>query len=402
VLYSLTYFSTDSPRPSYYTLIFGLTTGMIGVVLSGSLFTLFIFWEIMSLCSYVLVAFHTTHWEPIEAGYKYLIMSGTGGVTALFGLSWLYGLTGTLNLATLFTRFSTALNDPWLLLPLTLILCGFGLQAGMFPFHFWLPDAHSAAPAPVSALLSGVMVMTGVYALIRVLHFVFPTLTGAWTITLAIFAIATMFVGNVMALIQTDVKRLLAYSTIANVGYILLGVALNNLQGLTGSLFQILNHAIVKSLLFFCSGTFDIQIGTRNLNQLSGVGKRMPLTTSLFLLGVLALMGLPPLNLFWSEWVILAAGITAERLEFSLLMILNMTLSAAYCLRIFQHLLLHDTSTSITPIIREDPWHLLIPKILLAGALVLIGLYPGPFQIFAEEAARAALDIQAYVHAILT
>jgi multicomponent Na+:H+ antiporter subunit D len=401
VLYSLAYFPADSLHPGYYALILGLTAGMIGVVLSGSLFTLFIFWEIMSLCSYILVAYHTTHWESIEAGFKYLIMSGTGGVTALFGMTWLYGLTGTLNIATLFTAFQTASSYPWLLLPLALILCGFGLQAGMFPLHFWLPDAHSAAPAPVSALLSGVMVMTGVYALIRVLHLVFLPLVGAWTMTLAIFATLTMFVGNVMALMQTDMKRLLAYSTIANVGYILLGVALNNLQGLTGSLFQILNHAIVKSLLFICSGTFDTHVGTRNLQQLSGVGKQMPLTTSLFLLGILALSGLPPLNLFWSEWTILAAGITAGRLEFSLLMIINMTLSAAYCLRILQYLLLRDESPSITPAIHEAPWRMLIPKILLAGALVLIGLYPGPFQLFAEEAAHAALNIQAYIHAIL-
>jgi proton-translocating NADH-quinone oxidoreductase chain N len=401
VLYSLTYFPEESPRPGYYALLLGLTVGMIGVVLSGSLFTLFIFWEIMSLCSYILVAFHTTRWEPIEAGYKYLIMSGTGGVTTLFGMTWLYGLTGTLNIATLFTAFQTAPSDPWLLLPLALILCGFGLQAGMFPFHFWLPDAHSAAPTPVSALLSGVMVMTGVYALIRVLHLVFPPLISAWTTTLAIFAIVTMFVGNVMALLQTDVKRLLAYSTVANVGYILLGVALNNLEGLTGSLFQILNHAIVKSLLFFCAGTFDNCIGTRNLHQLGGVGRRMPVTTSLFLLGVLALAGLPPLNLFWSEWAILAAGITAERFEFSLLMILNMTLSAAYCLRILQHILRGDASTLITPNIREPPRRTLVPIMLLAGTLVLIGLFPGPFYIFAEEAAHAALNLQAYVHAIL-
>lgn len=401
VLFSLASFTSESRRPGYYALLLGVTAGMIGVVLSGSLFTLFIFWEIMSLCSYVLVAFHTRDWEPIEAGYKYLIMSGTGGVTALFGMSWLYGLTGTLNIATLFTAFQTAPSDPWLLLPLGLILCGFGLQAGMFPFHFWLPDAHSAAPAPVSALLSGVMVMTGVYALIRVLHLVFPTLAGAWTMTLAIFAIATMFVGNVMALIQTDVKRLLAYSTVANVGYILLGVALNNLHGLTGSLFQILNHAIVKSLLFFCSGTFFTHVGTRNLQHLGGVGKRMPITSSLFLLGVLALAGLPPLNIFWSEWTILAAGIDAGRLEFSLLMILNMTLSAAYCLRILQHILFRDESTSIPPHVQEAPRRLLVPKILLAGALVLIGLYPGPFRALSEQAAAAALNLHAYVHALL-
>jgi proton-translocating NADH-quinone oxidoreductase chain N len=402
VLYSISYLKSDSGRPGYYALILGLTAGMIGVVLSGSLFTLFIFWEIMSLCSYVLVAFHKTSWEPIEAGYKYLIMSGTGGVTALFGMTWLYGLTGTLNIATLFTALQTASNSPWLLLALTLILCGFGLQAGMFPFHFWLPDAHSAAPAPVSALLSGVMVMTGIYGLIRVLHLVFFPLASAWTMTLAIFAIVTMLVGNVMALIQDDVKRLLAYSTIANVGYILLGVALNNLQGLTGSLFQILNHAIVKSLLFFCSGTYFTRVGTRSLQHLGGIGKRMPITTSLFLLGVLALAGLPPLNLFWSEWTILAAGIDAELIGFALLMIFNMTISAAYCLRIIQHLLFRDAPTSVTVKVREVSRGMLLPKIILAGFLVFIGLYPGPFRLLAEEAAQAALNLQAYVHAVLS
>jgi proton-translocating NADH-quinone oxidoreductase chain N len=282
ILFSGRYMQHDTGRPVYYALILGITTGMVGVVEAGDLFTLFVFWEVMVLCSYALVAFRKASWEPVEAGYKYLIMSAAGGVTALFAMSLLYGMTGTLNLAALARALGNASGGQWMYLSLTMIIAGFGLQAGMAPLHAWLPDAHSAAPAPVSAILSGAMVMTGVYGLLRLLPLVFLPLQGAWTLTLAVFAVASMFTGNLMALLQDDVKRLLAYSTIANVGYILLGLASQTIAGVTGSLFQMLNHAVVKALLFLCSGAYLHQVKTRNLRDLGGIGRRMPLTSAVW------------------------------------------------------------------------------------------------------------------------
>ncbi len=399
-LYSVKEMEDETGVAGYYALLLGITGSMIGVVMAGDLFTFFLFWEVMCLCSYALVAFHKDRWEPIEAGYKYLIMSSAGSLTTLFAMTLLYGMTGTLNLALLSDAFSGPVGSPWLAVALTLFLAGFGLQAGMVPFHTWLPDAHSAAPAPVSAILSGAMVMTGVYGLLRVLPLLFTPVLGPWQLIVGVFAVLTMFTGNLMALFQDDVKRLLAFSTIANVGYILVGLATSSLPGLTGSLFQILNHAVVKALLFLCAGAFLRQAQTRSLPDLAGIHRTMPVTSTAFLVGVIALVGLPPLNLFWSEWTILMAGVEAGMLPLSLAMVANLVLSAAYCLRLMQTLLFNDETPQSTAA-SEAPAALLLPIGVLATLCIVIGLYPGPFRALAEDAARAALNLQAYVNAVI-
>jgi len=399
-IYSLTYMARDTGLPHYYTLLLGITAGMIGVTSAGDLFTLFVFWEVMCLCSYALVAFRTEGWEPIEAGFKYLLMSGAGSLAALAAMALLYGLTGTLNIAQLSQALSDTLGGPWSALALLLFIAGFGLQAGMAPFHTWLPDAHSAAPAPVSAVLSGAMVMTGIYGLFRVLTLIFTPFLGVWPQMIRIFATVTMFTGNLLALFQDDVKRLLAFSTIANIGYILLGLATQSVPGLTGSLFQILNHALVKALLFLCSGSFNRQAKTRSLRDLAGIGRSMPWTCTVFILGTVALAGIPPLNIFWSEWTILVANVEAEQILFAIVMAANLVLSAAYCLRIIQILLLHgETPTSRAA--TEAPLSLLIPQVVLGALCVIIGVYPDPFRFFAEATAKATLNIHAYVSAVL-
>ena len=383
----------------YSTLLLGMVTGMVGVVLAGDLFTLFIFWEIMCVSSYALVAFRKEEWAPVEAGYKYLIMSAAGTATLLFAMSFLYGLTGTLNIAYLSASFAQSEGTIWMYLILTMIIAGFGLQAGMAPLHMWLPDAHSVAPSPISAMLSGAMVKTAAYGLIRVLMFVFPLMYGAWGITLAIFAVLTMFTGNLMALLQDDVKRLLAFSTIANMGYILLGLAIGSLRGLTGSIFHILNHAIVKSLLFLSAGSFIYKTKTRSLQELAGIGRSMPITSGLFAIGVIALAGIPPLNSFWSELTIVTACLEADMLPFCILMILNLALSAAYCLRMIQTIFFKKP-TSISEKATEAPKIMLVATIILASLSIVIGLYPSPFQDMAGNAAMASLNRQAYMNVV--
>ena len=386
----------DTGLAGYYTLLLGMVAGMVGVVFAGDLFTLFIFWEVMCVSSYALVAFRKEMWEPVEAGYKYLIMSTVAGVTLLFAISLLYGMAGTLNLAYLSVSLAGAGSGIWMYLVLTMIIAGFGLQAGIAPLHTWLPDAHSAAPSPVSALLSGAMVKTGVYGLIRVLILVFNPMQGSWRGTLAIFAILTMFTGNLMALLQDDIKRLLAFSTIANIGYILLGLATGSLQGLTGCFFHILNHAVIKTLLFLCTGSFVHQANTRSLKELRGIRRAMPITSAFFIIGTIAMAGIPPLNFFWSELTIVMAGISTGMPVFSTLMVVNLALTAAYCLRLIQTIMSMDGTTRVRRV-KEAPVSMLAPTLILALLSVMIGLYPSPFHSMAEEAAQAALDIAAYV-----
>jgi len=352
----------------YYTILLGMIAAMIGIVFSGDLFTLFIFWEAMCICSYALVAFKRERWESIEASYKYLIMSSAGSITMLFAFSFLYGLTGTLNISYLSVGLARTEGNPIMLVVLIMLLIGFGLQAGMFPFHTWLPDAHMAAPSSVSAVLSGVMVKVGAYGLIKVLLTIFAPMYESWRVTLAIFAVSTMFVGNLSALLQDDVKRLLAFSTIANTGYILLGIATGSQRALTG---------IHKT-------------GTRSLKELAGIRRSMPITGTLFIIGTLSLASIPALNLFWSEISIITAGLEEGMPIFSLLMVVNLVFSAVYCLRMIQTLAVKkETPTSKKA--EEASLPMLIPILALGLLSILIGVYPSPFQTFAEEAAKAAL-----------
>jgi multicomponent Na+:H+ antiporter subunit D len=389
--YSIKYMENDTGLTEYYTLLLGMIAGMMGVAFAGDFFTLFVFWELMCLTSYALVAFRKQRWEPIEAGFKYLIMSATGSATILLAMSFLYGMTGTLNFAGLATSLVEAVPDRWLYVTLAFIIVGFGVKAAIVPFHTWLPDAHPAAPAPISALLSGALVQTGAYALIRVL-LVFGSMQSVWQMTLMVFAVFTMFVGNFMALLQEDIKRLLAFSTIAQMGYILFGFSIASQQGLTGSLFHVMNHAIMKGLLFLCAGAFVYQTGTRDLRKLAGIRRTMPVTGTLLAIGSVAIAAIPPLNGFWSEWMIVAAGIDAGMLPFSALMIINILISVAYYLRLI-HIIVLKKSTPVSEKATEAPISMLMPIVILVAVCVIIGVYPGPFITIASRAAEAALGL---------
>jgi NADH-quinone oxidoreductase subunit M/multicomponent Na+:H+ antiporter subunit D len=271
-----------------------------------------------------------------------------------------------------------------------MLIVGFGLQAGMVPFHTWLPDAHMAAPNAVSAVLSGIMVKTGIYGLCTALLVIFTPMRQFWQTPLAAFAILTMFIGNLSALTQDDIKRLLAFSTIANTGYILLGLSIASQAALTGSLLHILNHAITKTLLFLCAGTFIHRTQTRSLKELAGLPRSMPIISAMFLIGALSLTGIPPLNTFWGEFLIILASLEAGLPFLAFLMLINIIFSGAYCLRLIQLV----TRKKQTPALAKNQTSIfmLIPIVILGLLCIFIGLFPLPFQNFAETAAQALLN----------
>jgi len=399
-VYSIKFMEHDSGLTGYYTLMLGMIAGMTGIVFAGDFFTLFVFWELMCLTSYALVAFRKQRWASIEAGFKYLIMSAAGSATILLAMSFLYGMAGTLNFAALAVSLTNAASEGWLYITLALMIFGFGIKVAIVPFHMWLPDAHSAAPAPISAMLSGVMVQAAACALIRILLLVFSSAQPAWQMTLAVFAIFTMFGGNLMALLQNDLKRLLAFSTIAHMGYVLFGFAAASHYGLTASLFHIMNHAIMKTLLFLCAGAFIRQTKTQDLKKLRGIGKAMPITSASFAIGTIAIAAFPPLNGFWSEMMIIAAGVKAEMIIFSTLALANMALSVVYYFRIIRIIIL-EKPTKVSKKAKKAPVSMLIPMLILAVFCIFIGVYPGPFIGASSKAAEAMLNIEAYIDAVL-
>ena len=377
---------------AYFSVFLGILTSIFGIVSSEDFFTLYIFWEAMCICSYTLVSFNKVRSETIEAGYKYLIMSSSGAIIILFALSFLYGLTGTLNFQILSQSLSQARGNPLVHLAVLMLLVGFGLQAGVVPFHTWLPDALCAAPSAASAFLSACVEKMGLYCLLKIFFVIFNSFYDEWRIPIAVFAVLSMFVGNFSALLQDDLKRLFAYSTIANTGYILVGVAVGTSKALAGSIFHILNHAIVTALLFLCVGAFISQTRTRSLRKLAGIRHTMPWTSLAFLIGVLSLATFPFLNIFWSELLIITSSWETGMIWLSFLMIINLMFSAAYSLRVVQAIAVKRT-TYISRKAREAPLSMITPIFILAIAIIFIGVYPSLLQSLSEKIVNSSLRV---------
>ncbi len=253
-LHSVSYMEHDRNLTIYYTLMQLMMIGLVGLAMADDLFTFFVFWEGMAISSYILVAFRYHLDEPVEAGMKYLIMSGVGSLLLLYGISFVYGVTGGLHLFQIY-RYATSILTGSLSLPIlivSLLLVGFGIKAAYFPFWTWLPDAHPAAPSPISALLSGIVIKAGILGIVR---FALPFILinpSVYAPALMIIAILTMTIANMIALLQEDIKRLLAYSSIVNIGFILIGVTAAGYgvieYGIASSLSHVFSHALAKGL----------------------------------------------------------------------------------------------------------------------------------------------------------
>jgi len=404
-IFSIRYMEEDTGLDKYYTLLFTLVTGMVGIAFAGDFFNFFVFWETMCVSSYVLVSFRIRFWEPIEAGFKYLVMSTFGSLLVLYAMSYIYGLTGTLNFAYIAKTIGSVSPPTILYLLIGLIIVGFGVAAAIAPFHTWLPDAHPAAPAPISAMLSGVVIKAGIYGLIRILALVLHPASINWAVlvvVLAIFASLTMTVGNVMALLQNDIKRLLAFSSVAQIGYITLALSVGlfggkiGVYGLASGLLHVMNHAIMKGLLFLCAGAIIHAAGTRDLRELTGVGHKMIGTAVILTIGALAISGVPPFNGFVSEFAILLATLNAGMGLFAAIMLANIIIGFSYYLKLLYILVWQSPKENLVNV-KEAPFLMLLPMGILAALCIVIGLWPQPFIDFAFKAAQSTLNITAYI-----
>ncbi|MFW9934303.1 MAG: complex I subunit 5 family protein [Candidatus Thorarchaeota archaeon] len=418
-LYSIKYMEHDTRIPLYYALLLTLIGGMIGVIFAGDFFTLFILWENMSISSYVLVAFRHDEAEPLEAGIKYLLLSAVGSTLILFTMSILYGLTGTINLYEIGVAITALLAGPpaasspiygVLIFTIVGLIIGFGVKAAIAPLCTWLPDAHPAAPSGISAMLSGVVIMTGAYAIIRLLVLFYdPALFIYYGVVLSWFALFTMIYGNLMALTQKDLKRLLAFSTIVNVGYIIFGFSIALmpltlwlptqasvdsalLYSVTGSLAHIFSHMLAKGMLFLIAGIFLHQIGTRDFDKLQGIGRRMPFVMFCFTIAALSLAGVPPLVGFYSKFYIIWGSIIAQTYLASIIMVLMSAFSVVYYLRMIQILLFAEPSPEAATAERPH-WLFLFVIGVMMVFIILFGLFPTIFIDFATQAAYGALQL---------
>ncbi len=400
IVFSIKYMELYTAKPKYYALFMLMMAGMNGVALTGDMFNLFVFLEIASIASYALVAFGCEH-EELEASFKYLILGGVASTLVLLGIAILYSTTGTLNMADIAQSLSTHGANKASLFALALLVMGFGVKGALVPFHAWLPDAHPSAPAPISAMLSGVLIkVLGIYALTRVIFHVFGFTPTLGAILMGLGGLS-MVVGALLAIGQDDLKRLLAYSTISQVGYIILGLGLGTPLGIIGGLFHLLNHATFKSLLFMSSGAIEYSTGTRRLSQMGGLNKRLPVTTAGSTVGFLSVSGIPPFNGFFSKLIIIVACVAAHQYIYAGIAAFVGLFTLLYFLRVQRNLLFGDLPESLQGI-KEVPFLMCFSLVVLAVlCLGLSFLYPLMSKTLLASARDALLNTSAYIKLVL-
>ncbi|MEM3399170.1 MAG: NADH-quinone oxidoreductase subunit M [Nitrososphaerota archaeon] len=372
-IYSTKYMEHEHGYAAYMALLLMFNAGMLGVVLATNLFLLYIFWELMLIPSYFLIAYWGTG-RPRVIGFKYFVFTHAGALAMLFGIIWIYALHGTLEISQLSTLMTERTENLYIAI---LIFIGAAVKMAVFPFHTWLPDAHAEAPTPISVLLSGVMIKTGAYLIVRILIGLFNQLIPLINIPVIILALISMIWGGIMALVQTDVKRILAYSSISQVGYILFGLVSLAPIGVAGGIFHVLNHGFAKGLLFMCSGVIIHVVNERDLNKLGGLASRMPITVTAMLVGALSIAGTPPLGGFASEWMIFSGGVDAGLTVYTAIAIANTALTAGYYLRMIRAVFFlqpkHDLSK-----IHDAPSTMIAPMSILLLLVIILGFLNYP------------------------
>ena len=388
-VYSIPYMERYTAQWKFSALFLLMLAGVNGVVVTGDIFNLLVFLEIASIASFALVAFGTQKHE-LEAAFKYAVMSFVGTLFTLLGIALLYSFTSTLNMADMAVALAQKQSSPLVLMVAMLFITGFGIKAALVPFHAWLPDAHPSAPAPISAMLSGVIIKSlGVYALCRILFNVIGMTPMLSQILLVLGAI-TMFVGVILAIGQWDLKRLLAYSSISQIGYIFLGIGLGTPLGILGGLFHLFNHSLLKSLLFLNSGSVEYRTGTRELMNMGGLMRRMPVTGTTHLLASLSIAGVPPLSGFWSKLIIIIAAVQAGRIGYAFWAVLMSALTMVAFLKMMRCVFFGPLPERWSKI-QEVPG-------LMSGAVIVLAvvglsagvlLLPGIREVFLEPARDA-------------
>ena len=373
LIYATDYLDHLGGRAKFFGLFLILMLGLNGVVLVHDLFSMYLYLEVASIASYVLVAF-TLQFDGIESALKYLLLSVVGTGLVLIAMSLIYLRLGTLEFTAIKTALAQGEMPRIFLLAGAMFLTGFGLKAAIMPFHAWLPDAHPSAPAPVSAILSGVVIkVAGVYSLIRVFLYLFPPTPQIRTV-FVVLGVVSMACGAIVAYFQDDIKRMLAYSSISQIGYIMIGLGIGHPLAIAGALFHVLNHAQFKSLLFLNSGALQYRTGTRNMTEMGGLENRMPVTSTTSVFGTLSIAGIPPFNGFFSKLLIILGAVKAGYYTVATLAAVFSIFTLGYFL-VIQRKVFFGKLNAKWKDLQEAPVAMSAAVILLAGSCLFTGVF---------------------------
>ena len=373
--------TTSGRLTAFYGWVMLFISTMLWACLSNNIIMLYVAVEASTIASGLLVAFY---WDKrsLEAGYKYLMLLTVGITFSLFGCVLVYAtganiLGGAKGL--LLSELKTAAGSfppTTVILASAFLIVGFGTKAGIAPFHPWLPDAHAEAPTPVSALLSGVMLKVALYALVRTVTLFYPTYAPVAMFALAL-GVFTLVIGDIMALAQDDLKRMLAYSSVSQIGYVLVGFGIGTQLGIYAGLFHLLNHALAKALLFLAAGAIIYSTGARKISELGGLAKRMPVTSFCFFVGALAVSGIPPFNGFQSKLALFVAGAEAGDWYAVVIGIAGSLVTLVVLLKAAKSVFWGQATPSASaPTVREAPLTVVVSMVILAVLCLGIGIYP--------------------------
>ena len=407
-IYSIQYMSHDHNVREYYTLFLMLSGGVMGLVLSGDIFNMFIMVEILTFAAVALTAFRNTAKGALEAAFKYLVVGSMGSTCILVGTIMLYAQVHTLNFAQLSALIPGNLNNATKL-AFALLFIGFGTKAFIVPFHPLAADAHGAAPASISVLISGVLTKSGIYGIIRLSYFLFQSMgLGTVQFMLVFFGCMSMFICVTMALAQHDFKRLLAFHSISQIGYVLTAVGLCTALGISAGLYHAMNHTLFKGLLFLAAGAVLHQTGTTDLDRLGGLSKKMPWTTVLFLIGAFSISGIPPFNGFASKWMIYQAtyekAVESGNIGFLLVTIIALitsVLTLASFVKVSQSVFFGQLPKEYENV-KEVSFGMRFAMCIFALLCVFTGLFPNVVtKYLTEPAANAVFNVTNYINSMM-
>ncbi len=379
----------------FYALYLLLGGAMAGMAVTNDLFNVFVLVEVATLSCCGLVSSRNRP-QAAEAAFTYLIMATLGSTLVLGGIGFIYVITGHLNMGFAYDELNKIWqNSPHIVwMAFSFMLVGFGVKSALFPLHIWLPDAHSAAPSPASAILSGVAVKGYLICFLKILYRVFgQTLMQEFAVQriLVLAGTVAIIAGSVLALMQTELKRRLAFSTVAQIGYIIMGMGLMNEKGLTGTLFYLASHAVIKSTLFLAAGAIITATGKKNINELAGIGRKMPITMAAFTISSLGLTGIPLFSGFIGKWNLILGSLESGNIIPIAVIIAGSVLCAAYLFPVLRVAYFERAP--------EEDWKdpgftQKLALITLASAVVILGVIPGPFLELAERAAAELLMLR--------
>jgi multicomponent Na+:H+ antiporter subunit D len=380
----------------FYAIYLLCMTGLAGMTITGDAFNIFVFLEISSLSSYALIAQGSTR-RALTSSIQYLVMGTIGGTFLLLGIGLIYMVTGTLNIADMAVRLAAVGPNRTVVVALACVGTGIGIKLAVFPLHIWLPNAYTYAPAIVTAFLAATATKVAYYVLVR---FVFSVFGAELAFTnlhldavLMPLAIAAMFAGSLVAIFQDNVKRMLAYSSVAQIGYMVLGLSLYSVSGLTGGLVHLFNHALMKSGLFLVMAAVLLRVGSNRIEDFAGLGRRMPLTMAAFVVAGLSLIGVPLTVGFVSKWYLVTGAFESGLWPVAVLILLSSLLAVIYIWRVVEVAYFRQAPED-APEIHEAPLSLLAPIWVLAGATVFFGVFTSLSVGVASAAARMLLGIE--------